>query len=210
MSWWRQLYRRARYGRAIVIVSGLPRSGTSLMMKMLEAGGVPVWTDGIRTPDDQNPHGYYELERIKDLDKDRDRQWIREGRGRAVKVISSLLEQLPAEHNYRVVLMTRDLEEVLDSQRTMLAQRGGAGGAQHEPALKTAYELHLRRVRHLLRTDPCFTMLEVAYADVIADPAAAARRIDAFVGGGLDTARMAAAVDPTLYRHRASMSGRSR
>lgn len=210
MSWWRQLYRRARYGRAIVIVSGLPRSGTSLMMKMLDAGGVPVWTDGIRTADDQNPHGYYELERIKEIDKGTDTRWIREGRGRAVKVISSLLEQLPADNNYRVVFMNRDLDEVLDSQRKMLARRGDAAGTEREPALKTAYELHLRRIRHLLRTRPCFTMLEVAYADVIADPAAAAAGVGAFVGGGLDTTRMAAAVDSTLYRNRASRAGRSR
>lgn len=206
MSWWRQIYRRAAYGRPIVVVSGLPRSGTSLMMKMLDAGGLPVWTDGVREADDQNPNGYYELERIKDLDKPLGKRWMREGRGRAVKVISSLLEHLPADNNYRVVLMHRDLDEVLASQRAMLTRRGEASGAEHNPALKTAYELHGRRVRHLLQTGSCFTMLEVGYAEVMADPAAAAARIDAFVGGGLDTARMATAIDPKLYRNRASTS----
>jgi hypothetical protein len=203
MSWWLQIYRRAVYGRPIVIVSGLPRSGTSLMMKMLDAGGLPVWTDNIREADDQNPNGYYELERIKDLDKRLERRWMRHGRGRAVKVISSLLEHLPADNNYRVILMHRDLDEVLASQRAMLARRGDAAGAEHDATLKTAYEVHLRRVRHLLQSGSYFTMLDVGYADVIADPAAAAARVDAFVGGGLDLNRMATAVDPALYRNRA-------
>lgn len=205
MAWWRHAYRRAVYGRPIVVVSGLPRSGTSLMMRMLDAGGVPVWTDGIRAADDQNPNGYYELERIKDLDKGLDKRWMREGRGRAVKVISSLLEHLPADNNYRVVLMQRDLDEVLASQRALLARRGEASGAEHDSTLKTAYGLHMRRVRHLLQRGSCFAMLEVGYTDVIADPGGSAARVAAFVGGGLDPIRMATAIDPTLYRNRASI-----
>ena len=197
--------RRVLYGRPIVIVSGLPRSGTSLMMKMLEAGGLPVWTDGVREADDQNPNGYYELERIKDLDKGVDRGWIREGRGRAVKIISALLEHLPADNNYRVILMRRDLDEVLASQRAMLVRRGEAAGAEHDSTLKTAYDSHLRRVRQLLQSGPCFNVLEVDYSEIIADPAAATARVNAFVGGGLDTARMATAVDPMLYRNRAAV-----
>lgn len=203
MSWWRHMYRRAVHGRPIVVVSGLPRSGTSLMMRMLDTGGLPVWTDGSREADDQNPNGYYELERVKDLDKPLDRRWLREGRGRAVKVISSLLEHLPADNNYRVILMRRNLDEILASQRAMLVRRGEIS-AQHDSTLKTAYEGHLRRVRHLLQTGSCFTMLEIGYTDVIADPAAAAARVNAFVGGGLDTARMATAVDSRLYRNRAA------
>lgn len=197
--------RRVLYGTPIVIVSGLPRSGTSMMMRMLDAGGLPVWTDGSRAADDQNPHGYYELERVKHLDKRPDRRWVREGRGRAVKVVSALLEHLPADNNYRVILMRRDLDEVLASQRAMLVRRGEAAGAEHDSALKTAYERHLRGVTHLLQTSSCFAVLEVDYADVIADPAAAAARVNAFVGGGLDTARMTTAIDPMLYRNRAAI-----
>ena len=89
---------------------GCRARGTSMMMKMLEAGGVPVWVDGIRAADTQNPRGYFELERVKELDKAAGKEWVREGRGRAVKVISSLLEHLPAANNYRVVFMNRDLE----------------------------------------------------------------------------------------------------
>ena len=114
MAWWQRTYRRVMYGRPVIVVSGLPQSGTSMMMKMLEAGGVPVWLDGVRTPDDQNPKGYYELERVKQLDKGLDKSWVRAGRGRAVKVISSLLEHLPPDNNYHVVFMNRDIQEVLN------------------------------------------------------------------------------------------------
>lgn len=203
MAWWQQSYRRVRYGQPIVVVSGLPRSGTSMMMKMLEAGGVPVWVDGVRTADDQNPKGYYELERVKELDKGLDKSWVQAGRGRAVKVISSLLEHLPARNNYHVLFMIRNIQEVLDSQSKMLSQRGEEGGAVSDAALQTFYETHLRKVKRFLAHQPGFSAFDVTYADVLADPATMARRIHAFLGGAsLDVARMAAAVDHQLYRNR--------
>jgi hypothetical protein len=121
-----------------------------------------------------------------------------------VKVISSLIEHLPADNNYRVILMRRDLDEVLASQRAMLIRRGETADGDNDSALKSAYERHLRNLRHLLRTGSCFAVMEVDYAQVIADPAAAAARVNAFVGGRLDAARMATAVDPKLYRNRAA------
>ena len=99
------LYRRLRYGRPIVVVSGLPRSGTSMAMKMLEAGGLPVVTDGLRAADEDNPKGYYEDERVKDLHQAADKGWLRNARGRVVKIISFLLKSLPADNNYQVVFM---------------------------------------------------------------------------------------------------------
>ena len=116
--------RRRRYGEPIVIVSGLPRSGTSMMMKMLEAGGVPIMTDAIRTADVDNPKGYYEYERVKELEKETDKRYVREGRGKALKVISFLLKELPDDNFYRVVFMRRDLGEVISSQNKMLDRRG--------------------------------------------------------------------------------------
>ncbi|MEX2271257.1 MAG: sulfotransferase [Vicinamibacterales bacterium] len=169
---------------------------------MLEAGGLPVWTDGIRAADDQNPNGYYELERIKDLDKPIDKRWLREGRGRAVKVISSLLEHLPAGNHYQVIFMNRDLTEVLQSQGKMLAQRGEGHDHARDAALEAAYAAHLRQIASLLAHDTRFTAIRVAYADVVADPAAVATRIQAFLGTDLDTERMAAAVDGRLYHNR--------
>ena len=119
----RRLYRHLRYGQPIVVVSGLPRSGTSMVMKMLEAGGLAVLTDGLRTADEDNPKGYYEVERVKDLAREADKGWLGEARGKAVKVISYLLKSLPPTFNYKVVFIRRDLEEVLASQRKMLARQ---------------------------------------------------------------------------------------
>jgi len=202
MSWWPQIYRRIVYGRPVVIVSGLPRSGTSMMMKMLESGGIPVWTDAVRAPDDQNPKGYYELERVKDLDKGLDNSWVKEGRGRAVKVISSLLEHLPASNNYQVLFMNRDLDEILESQRKMLSQRGESNASTNDAALKTSYESHLRRVKYRLAHEAQFTGLDVTYAEVLSDPRATARRIRAFLRADLNVERMAETVDAALYRSR--------
>ena len=202
MAWWQRTYRRVMYGRPVIVVSGLPRSGTSMMMKMLEAGGVPVWLDGVRTADDQNPKGYYELERVKQLDKSLDKSWVRAGRGRAVKVISSLLEHLPAENNYHVVFMNRDIQEVLKSQGKMLSQRGESGGSAGDDALQKFFEVHLRKVKYFLAHDRRFSVIDVTYTDVLADPEAMARRICTFLGANLNIAAMVAAVDNQLYRNR--------
>lgn len=173
-----------------------------MMMKMLEAGGTSVWMDGVRSADDQNPKGYYELERVKELDKGLDRTWVREGRGRAVKVISSLLEHLPAGNNYQVLFMNRNLQEVLDSQSKMLSQRGETGGSVSDAAMQKHYETHLRKVKYLLAHEPGFSALEVTYADVLADPEVMAQRIRTFLGARLDIAGMTGAVDDRLYRNR--------
>jgi len=202
MAWLRQTYRRLTYGRPIVVVSGLPRSGTSMMMKMLESGGIPVWQDGARSADDQNPKGYYELERVKELDKGLDKSWVREGRGRAVKVISSLLEHLPPTNQYQVVFMNRNLQEVLDSQSKMLSQRGEQGGSASDATLLNFYEKHLRKVKYLLTHEPGFSSLDVNYAEVLADPDAVARRVGTFLGSSLNVAGMTAVVDEQLYRNR--------
>ena len=173
-----------------------------MMMKMLEAGGIPVWMDGVRTADDQNPKGYYELERVKELDKNLAKAWVREGRGRAVKVISSLLEHLPPTNNYQVLFMNRNIQEVLDSQSKMLSQRGEAGGEVSDAALQKFYETHLRKVKYFLAHEPGFSALDVTYTDVVADPAMMAQRIRAFLGADPDVAGMTGAVDGQLYRNR--------
>ena len=173
-----------------------------MMMAMLDAGGLRVWTDGRRAADAQSPHGYYELERIKDLDKPLDKEWVREGRGRAVKIVSPLLAHLPADNTYHVIFMRRDLDEVLASQDKMLAGRGQPGAASSTVALKAAYEAHLRTIERLLDRDPRFLAIEVAYQAVIEDPVEMSRRIEQFLGCRLDLGRMAAAVDVSLYRNR--------
>lgn len=197
-----RLYRRLRFGAPIVVVSGLPRSGTSMLMKMLDAGGLPVVTDGLRTADEDNPKGYFEVERVKSLAEESDRAWLAEARGKGIKVISYLLRSLPVAFNYKVVFIRRDLDEVLASQRKMLARRGETDDTPPE-RVRELFEADLWRVRYLLAHEARFETLEVAYPDILARPEDEARRIADFVGGGLNVEAMASAVDPRLYRNRA-------
>ena len=201
------LYRRLRFGQPIVVVSGLPRSGTSMTMKMLEAGGVAVVTDGKRTADESNPKGYFEFEPVMRLHEDPDKRWLVGARGKAVKIISFLLASLPEAHNYKIIFMHRDLPEVMVSQSKMLAKRGapqGAGGDvnANDDALLVSYKNDVEKTKRLLARRSCFDVLDVDYKAVLDDASGAAARIAAFVGGGLDTGAMAAVVDQRLYRSR--------
>ena len=196
-------FRRLRYGAPIVVVSGLPRSGTSMAMRMLEAGGMAVYVDGVRTADDDNPKGYFEFERVKDLAQETDKAWLAEARGKAVKIISYLLKDLPPSLNYQVLFMRRDLSEVLASQNKMLAHRGEVPAAEDE-RMRGIFEDHLWRATYLLKNSAHFEHLFVDYKAVIANAAEEAAKINTFLGGQLDTAKMIAAVDESLYRNRRS------
>jgi hypothetical protein len=195
-------WRRLRFGEPIVVVSGLPRSGTSMAMKMLEAGGLSIVTDGRRSADEDNPKGYFEVERVKELEKEADKSWLAEARGKAVKVISFLLKELPPTFNYRVVFMRRDLSEVLASQTKMLAHRGEAS-ATEDARMLALWESHLWRATYLLRHADHFEAIDVEYRAALADPRREARRINAFLGGHLSVEAMLGAVDEALYRNRA-------
>jgi hypothetical protein len=197
------LVRRVRYGQPIVVVSGLPRSGTSMMMRMLVAGGVPPLVDGVRAADVSNPNGYFEFEPVKGLDKDGDLAWLPAARGKAVKIISQLLTWLPERYDYRVVFMHRDLDEVLASQQAMLVRRGEPTGDGDEARMRELYTAHLSQVQRFLAGRPCFRPLHVHYREAVADPAAAAAQVAALVGRPLDQTAMARAVDGSLYRNRA-------
>ena len=196
------LLRRIRRGVPVVVVSGLPRSGTSMAMKMLEAGGLVPVTDEVRTADEDNPKGYFEDERVKDLGRMEDRSWLRSSRGKVIKVVSSLLQYLPDNNLYKVVFMRRNLQEVLASQAKMLDRRGEDSDTADEDLLGM-YASHLEKVEFQLRYRSWFDVLYVDYRSVLEDPATEARRINEFLGGRLDERRMAEAVDPNLYRNRA-------
>jgi len=197
-----RIYRRLRYGRPVIVVSGLPRSGTSMTMKMLEAAGLPCVTDGLRAADEDNPKGYFEDERVKDLAKTEDRSWLRQVRGRVVKIISFLLKDLPADNNYRVVFMRRHLDEVLASQAKML-DRSGETSETDDERMKELWENHLWRVGYLIKHSPHIEAVDIDYRAVLTSPLEQARRIADFLGGDLDVARMASVVDENLYRNRA-------
>lgn len=191
----------------VTVVSGLPRSGTSMMMRMLEAGGMPVVVDHDRKPDADNPNGYYEFEPIKKLKEDS--SWVAGAAGRVVKAIYLLLYDLPKQHQYRVILMRRDLTEVIASQDAMLRRCGSATGGLDPKVLARHYETQLRQAAAWLVEQPNFAVTYVTYADIVQNPAAAAAAVASFLGGAVDPVKMAASVDPDLYRQRAaSLTGK--
>ncbi|HEX3351343.1 MAG TPA: hypothetical protein VHS34_00865 [Terriglobales bacterium] len=184
----------------ITIVSGLPRSGTSLMMQMLAAGGVPVLSDGERRADADNPRGYLEWERIKQLPKDPG--CIVEAEGKAVKVISQLLLSLPAGHEYRVIFMQRPLPEVLASQDEMLRRRGTFDPADDASVVARAFQDHLSDVYAWLNGKPYVKVSRIQYHAVLRKPRETAEAVAQFLELPLDVEAMARQVDGTLYRQR--------
>ena len=187
--------------RAIVIVSGLPRSGTSMMMQMLAAGGLQPFTDDRRQPDDDNPRGYFEHEQATRLR--RDASWIPDARGKVVKIVAPLLPHLPAGEEYRIVLMLRNLDEVIASQRQMLARLQRKGAALGDTALRRAYAGHLVAVQQWLQSRPEIAILPVDYASTVADPVATASRLAGFLGLPFDAKAAGEAVAPSLRRQKA-------
>lgn len=185
----------------VTVVSGAPRSGTSMMMRMLEAGGLAPLTDGLRPPDRDNPHGYYEFEPVKKTKEDP--SWLAAAQGRAVKMVYGLLDALPADRAYRVILMRRDLGEMLTSQRLMLERLGREPGKLSDERMAEIYAKQLDDVERRLRASPSFACLAVSYNDLVADPRPHVERLVEFLGGGLDVDAMCAVVDPSLWRNRA-------
>lgn len=185
----------------IVVVSGLPRSGTSMMMQMLEAGGMDVLTDGRRAPDEDNLKGYYEYEKVKALKTDN--SWLPRAGGKAVKIISELLRHLPGTHSYRIIFMRRAMEEILASQDRMLIRRGVAPGAQADHGeIARIFRKHLQQTETWLSGQSFIFTLYSDHRQVLANPSREAARINAFLNNRLDEAAMAAAIDPSLYRQR--------
>ena len=184
----------------ITIVSGLPRSGTSMMMQMLVAGGIPALTDSIRAADEDNPRGYYELEAVKKVKEDS--SFLDRANGKVVKMVHLLLYDLPARHRYRVVFMRRQIEEVLASQKVMLERMGKQGGKLSDADLARVFESQIAQLQEWLPRQPNFDVCYVSYNQVMQDPAPVVQELNAFLGGGLDTGAMMRSVDPSLYRRR--------
>jgi hypothetical protein len=188
------------YGRSVItIVSGLPRSGTSLMMQMLAAGGMTLLTDQERRPDIDNPRGYCEWEPIKLLPKEPHR--IDEAEGKAVKVISQLLLSLPQGKDYKLIFMERPLPEVLASQDEMLKRRGSTQSVDHA-LLTTAFRDHMKEIITWLEAREDIPVCRVGYLKLVNDPSGYARMVREFLGLELDVGAMARQVDPSLYRNR--------
>jgi hypothetical protein len=183
-----------------LIVSGLPRSGTSLMMNMLNAAGVPIMTDNKRAADEANPRGYFEWEDIKKLP--RNSRIIERAAGKAVKVISMLLPSLPRKHRFRIIFMQREVEEIAGSQHKMRKRLSGAE-AEDPQKMVASLAQHRDRALHLLRNTRTVELLEIDYTDLLENPRAAAERVAEFAKIDNDKIdNMAAVVDPSLRHFR--------
>jgi hypothetical protein len=186
---------------AITIVSGLPRSGTSMMMQMLEAGGMALLTDNVRKADEDNPEGYYEFERVKRL-REGDIEWLPSARGKVVKIIGSLLPHLPPDYIYRVVFMRRAMTEILASQRQMLIRRGEDPDTVSDAAMAALFERHLLRVDEWIDAQTNVHQIDINYNQLLEDPRTHITQINEFLGGSLDTESMVEVINPGLYRQR--------
>jgi predicted AlkP superfamily phosphohydrolase/phosphomutase/tetratricopeptide (TPR) repeat protein len=189
-------------GDDIVVVSGLPRSGTSMIMQMLAAGGLPVLTDGLRQADADNPRGYFEYAPVRNLHQDA--AWLKEAKGKAVKIVAPLLPYLAAGFAYRVILIERRLDEVLESQSQMLIRRGEKveDTPERRARLKEEYGRLVQKMKSSLQRRPETRVLLLNRDELLKDPQAASEAMNRFLGGSLATARMAAEVDPSLHRQR--------
>lgn len=192
----------------VTVVSGLPRSGTSMMMRMLEAGGLTVMTDHLRVPDESNPKGYYEFERVKQL-KGGNTGWISEGQGKVVKIISVLLEYLPPAHQYRIVFMQRNMGEILASQREMLLRRGEPTDQVGDDTLAGLYQNHLAQVTEWLAKQPNMEVIYLHYNQIMENPHEPITQLCQFLQPlPLDPKRMLSVVESSLYRQRALPVGK--
>lgn len=183
----------------LTIVSGLPRSGTSMMMRMLEHGGLDVMTDEIRTADDDNPNGYYEFEAVKKTSEDA--SWLEGANGKAVKMVYRLLYDLPTDRTYRVLFMRRELDEILASQQVML-NRHNAGDAVSQDQMAKLFRSEIERFYDWVAKQQHIELIDVNYNQMLANPKAEIARVNEFLGNALDEAAMQGVVDASLYRNR--------
>ncbi|MFH1156223.1 MAG: alkaline phosphatase family protein [Pseudomonadota bacterium] len=187
----------------VIIVSGLPRSGTSMMMQMLEAGGIRSMTDHVREPDPGNPKGYYEYEKVKSIA--RDSSWLSQAKGRAVKIVTPLLTHLKPGINYRVIVMERDMREVVRSQMRMLSRTGKKGSGLSESRLEVVFTKQMSSLKKNL-TLLNISVLYVDYQNCIQDTDGVAEEVNRFLGGTWNVMAMAGAVLPDLYRERVNQN----
>jgi uncharacterized protein YcaQ len=185
----------------IAIVSGLPRSGTSMMMQVLQAGGMQVLTDNLRREDQDNPKGYFEFEPVKKTKEDP--SWVARARGKAVKMIYRLVYDLPDSYEYRVIFLRRDMEEVLASQKKMLQRSGKQGAKISDQKLADLFRAQLMEFDEWIASKKNFSILNIDYKDMISSPREQCIKVNDFLGKILDIEASSRVVDPDLYRNRA-------
>ena len=190
---------RSKNDKCVIIVSGLPRSGTSMMMQILEKGGLEIVTDNIRKADKDNPKGYYEFEKVKEIENDT--SWLSRCRGKVVKMVSMLLFELPDNRKYKIVFMERNMDEILASQKKMLERLKKEDGEDDE-TIRDGYTKHLRKIKDWLKEKKNFEVLYVSYNDIIKEPHSYITDLNKFFDNKLDPDEMLKVVDRSLYRQR--------
>ncbi|HEY9151550.1 MAG TPA: sulfotransferase [Anaerolineales bacterium] len=190
--------------QTIIVVSGLPRSGTSMMMKMLAEGGIPILTDAIRTADNDNPNGYYEFELVKKLPEGQN-QWLADANHKAVKIISALLEHLPAGYRYKIIFMEREPREILASQQKMLANRNEKSEVG-DADMQEQFQKHLNAIKYWLARQPNMDVMYVDYNKMMAGPEHYCQAVADFLAIPVDVSKMLAVPNAGLYRNRAAKS----
>lgn len=196
-----QIFKKNKQRQSITIVSGLPRSGTSMMMKMLEEGGLSLVTDNLRTADDDNPKGYYEFNRVKKLPEG-DCTWLAGAQGKVVKVISALLPHLPPAFTYRIIFMHRAMTEILASQKQMLVHRGKDADDTGDEEMAGLYLEHLRQVDNWINSRPNVKRIDINFNKILNNPGPHIDTINKFLGGILDIEKTGEVIDTSLYRQR--------
>lgn len=181
----------------IVLVSGLPRSGTSLMMQMLDKGGVEALVDGKREADDSNPKGYYEYEPVMSLH--RDNSWMKKTKNKSLKVVAPLLKHIDPQFRYKIIFMKRDLNEVVKSQQKMI----GKSTDTLPITLLNSYQEQLNHIEVWKEKEPGVELIYIDYKEIIENPDKMSEKVENFIGKKLNKEKMAACVDKSLYRNRA-------
>ena len=200
MNIFKKLLRNSNEAK-VYIVSGLPRSGTSMMMAMLNSGGLEIITDNSRIADNNNPKGYFEYERVKKLPEG-DINWVKDARGKAVKVISALLKYLPDNYEYKIIFMSRDMNEILSSQSRMLERDGKNGDSVSDEKMSKLFNNHIIEVMEWMQNQENIQYLVISYNDVLQEPEDNVSKIDEFLRLDLDKRKMVEVIEPNLYRER--------
>jgi len=181
---------------SIVIVSGMPRSGTSMLMKALKDGGLEPLTDGVRTPNEDNPNGYFEYEPVKNLKNDN--SWMKDAIGKSVKIIYKHLNLLPTDYQYKIIFVERNIDEIISSQKKMLINMGKKNTFSNQ-VLKIVFEKEIQKTKQWLLKNK-FEVLYVWYNLILSDPKKQMERVKNFVESDVDLDKMVSTVDPKLYR----------
>ena len=199
-SIFKKLITKKKLDDTIIIVSGLPRCGTSMMMQMLEAGGIPIASDLIRKPDEDNPHGYYEFEKVKEIKKNSG--WLDDCFGKAFKMVSALLYDLPKDRKYKVIFMKRNLEEMIASQNVMLERQGIKDDSISGEEMVKKFEKHLRKIASWLANQRNIDIIYINYNEAIQNPHENAKCVNRFLENRLNVDNMASVVERSLYRQK--------